>query len=60
MAQEFDEAQATATSAPVKEPKPPFKKQQQQPPGLESALDPQPRSNAPRYKAAGKLQGRPR
>ena len=57
MAQELDETQDIKTSAPLKEPKPPFKKQQQRPPGLESALDPEPRSAAPRYKAAGKLQG---
>ena len=57
MAQELDEAQDTDTSAPLKQPKPPFKKQQQQPPGLQSALDPQPRTAAPRYKAADKLLG---
>jgi NAD(P)-dependent dehydrogenase (short-subunit alcohol dehydrogenase family) len=57
MAEQLDEVQDTETSAPVKEPKPPFKKQQQQPPGLESALDPAPRFEAPRYKAAGKLKG---
>lgn len=57
MTQALDEAQATETSAPLKEPKPPFKKQQQKPPGLESALDPAPRFQAPRYKAAGKLEG---
>ena len=57
MAEQLDEVQDTETSQPVKEPKPPFKKQQQQPPGLESALDPAPRFEAPRYKAAGKLHG---
>jgi NAD(P)-dependent dehydrogenase (short-subunit alcohol dehydrogenase family) len=57
MAEQLDEVQDTETSAPLKEPKPPFKKQQQQPPGLESALDPAPRFEAPRYKAAGKLKG---
>ena len=57
MAEQLDEAQDTKTSAPIKEPKPPFKKQRQQPPGLESALDPAPRFEAPRYKPAGKLQG---
>ena len=55
--EELDEAQDTQTSAPLKQPKPPFKKQQQQPPGLQSALDPVPRSDAPRYKAADKLLG---
>ncbi|MGH6609939.1 MAG: SDR family oxidoreductase [Burkholderiaceae bacterium] len=57
MAEQLDEALNTKTSAPVKQPKPPFKKQQQQPPGLESALDPQPRSDAQRYRAADKLEG---
>ena len=57
MAEQLDEVQDTETSAPLKEPKPPFKKQQQQPPGLESALDPAPRFEAPRYRAAGKLKG---
>ena len=57
MAEQLDEVHDTETSAPLKEPKPPFKKQQQQPPGLESALDPAPRFEAPRYKAAGKLKG---
>ncbi len=57
MAEQLDEAQGTETAAPVKQPKPPFKKQQQQPPGLESALNPAPRFEAPRYKPAGKLQG---
>ena len=33
MAEQLDEVQDTETSAPLKEPKPPFKKQQQQPPG---------------------------
>ncbi len=55
--EELDEAQDTETSAPLKQPKPPFKKQQQQPPGLQSALVPEPRSDAPRYKAADKLLG---
>ena len=57
MAGQLDEAQDTETSAPVRQPKPPFKKQQQQPPGLESELVPAPRFEAPRYRAAGKLEG---
>lgn len=57
MAEELDEAVDTNTSKPLEEPKPPFKKQHQQPPGLESALDPAPRFEAQRYKAAGKLNG---
>jgi NAD(P)-dependent dehydrogenase (short-subunit alcohol dehydrogenase family) len=40
------------------QPKPPFPKQHQQPPGLESELKPRPKYQAPLYKAAGKLQGK--
>ena len=40
------------------EPKPPFPKQRQQAPGIEAKLDPQPKFEAPRYKAAGKLKGK--
>src|SRR5262245_45572533 len=39
-------------------PKPPFPKQHQDSPGLESKLRPQPRYEAPHYKAAGKLEGK--
>ena len=46
-----------ATARPVREPKPNFPKQKQDPPGLEKKLDPQPRWRAERYKAAAKLQG---
>lgn len=44
--------------AGVREPKPPFAKQHQKAPGLESALTPRPRYRALKYKAAGKLKGR--
>jgi NAD(P)-dependent dehydrogenase (short-subunit alcohol dehydrogenase family) len=50
-------ARATKTGTPIREPKPPFKKQRQDPPGLESKLKPAPRYKADRYKAAGKLSG---
>jgi NAD(P)-dependent dehydrogenase (short-subunit alcohol dehydrogenase family) len=40
------------------EPKPPFSKQKLEQPGLESELDPAPEWQAPRYKAAGKLEGK--
>jgi NAD(P)-dependent dehydrogenase (short-subunit alcohol dehydrogenase family) len=40
------------------EPKPPFPKQHQTAPGLESELDPKPRFQAARYKPAGKLDGK--
>ena len=39
-----------------REPSPPFAKQKQHAPGLESKLDPKPRYEAPQYKAAGKLR----
>lgn len=41
-----------------REPQPPFPKQNQDSPGLESKLDPKPRFEAPQYRAAGKLKGR--
>jgi NAD(P)-dependent dehydrogenase (short-subunit alcohol dehydrogenase family) len=39
----------------VKQPKPPFPRQHQPSPGLESGLEPRPRFRAPDYKPAGKL-----
>lgn len=47
----------TPTSQPLTEPKPPFARQHQDSPGLESELDPQPRWKGDRYLAAGKLKG---
>jgi NAD(P)-dependent dehydrogenase (short-subunit alcohol dehydrogenase family) len=40
------------------EPNPPFPKQHQDKPGLESKLEPKPRSQAQDYRAAGKLAGK--
>lgn len=40
------------------EPKPPFPPQHQKAPGIEGKLDPKPRYQAPKYKAAGKLEGK--
>ncbi len=40
------------------EPTPPFPEQHQEKPGLESEMDPRPHYQAPRYRAAGKLQGK--
>src|SRR4030081_2695152 len=40
------------------EPKPPFPKQKLRKPGLEADLRPRPQYRAPRYKAAGKLDGK--
>jgi NAD(P)-dependent dehydrogenase (short-subunit alcohol dehydrogenase family) len=41
-----------------KKPRPPFPKQHQRSPGLESELEPKPRFEAGEYKAAGKLEGK--
>jgi NAD(P)-dependent dehydrogenase (short-subunit alcohol dehydrogenase family) len=43
---------------PRNEPTPPFPKQHLDKPGLESELNPRPKYGAPRYKAAGKLEGK--
>lgn len=40
------------------EPKPPFPKQRQRSPGLQSQMMPEPLYKAPLYKAAGKLVGK--
>ena len=48
----------TLKSEPMAEPKPPFPKQHQRAPGIESKLKPRPRYEAAAYKAAGKLQGK--
>jgi NAD(P)-dependent dehydrogenase (short-subunit alcohol dehydrogenase family) len=40
------------------QPKPPFPRQHQAQPGLESELEPRPHYQAPRYQAAGKLRGK--
>ena len=49
---------AARKADPIAEPKPPFPKQHQRAPGLESKLKPRPRFEAEAYKAAGKLQGK--
>jgi NAD(P)-dependent dehydrogenase (short-subunit alcohol dehydrogenase family) len=43
---------------PIPEPGPPFPRQHQDSPGLESRLNPRPRYEAEHYKAAGKLEGK--
>lgn len=48
----------SAKEAAPRQPRPPFPKQKQNPPGLESKLEPKPRFEAPEYKAAGKLEGK--
>ncbi|MGZ8254460.1 MAG: SDR family oxidoreductase [Burkholderiaceae bacterium] len=57
MAQDTEQQDTDVVDAPLNEPKPPFAKQHQEAPGLESELDPKPRYEAERYKPAGKLQG---
>jgi NAD(P)-dependent dehydrogenase (short-subunit alcohol dehydrogenase family) len=42
---------------PMEQPDPPFPEQRQEPPGLESELDPEPRWRGARYRPAEKLQG---
>ena len=54
MASEVKEQKAPTNPAQV-EPKPPFPKQHQSQPGLESQLHPRPRYQAEDYRAAGKL-----
>jgi len=46
------------TDAALLQPKPPFAKQHQDSPGIESELDPRPRYEAAAYRAAGKLKGK--
>lgn len=49
---------STPTPQMQDQPKPPFARQKQEPPGIEADLDPKPRYQARRYKAAGKLEGK--
>ncbi len=49
--------QEATASKPMVEPKPPFPEQRQQPPGLESEIDPAPRWRGERYRPADKLKG---
>jgi len=56
-ARKGNERTGSGKAAQRSEPKPPFPRQHQQPPGLESKLDPAPRYQAAAYRAAGKLEG---
>jgi NAD(P)-dependent dehydrogenase (short-subunit alcohol dehydrogenase family) len=56
-AQRKQDAQAERDDT-IEQPEPPFPKQKQKSPGLESKLDPAPRYRAEAYKAAGKLDGK--
>jgi NAD(P)-dependent dehydrogenase (short-subunit alcohol dehydrogenase family) len=49
---------SSTNDGPLEEPRPPFPKQHQDSPGLESELSPKPRFEAGQYKAAGKLEGK--
>ncbi|MCI3244193.1 MULTISPECIES: SDR family oxidoreductase [Streptomyces] len=55
-----DQGQDQFGAPPVisSEPAPPLSQQKQNPPGLESDMDPRPRYRAERYRAAGKLTGK--
>jgi len=55
---EVKEKQKADTNPAQPEPKPPFPKQHQDQPGLESKLTPRPRFEAEDYRAAGKLSGK--
>lgn len=57
-ARQSNQQQGTAEPQMQVEPKPPFPKQHQEKPGLEAEMKPRPQYQAPRYKAAGKLQGK--
>jgi NAD(P)-dependent dehydrogenase (short-subunit alcohol dehydrogenase family) len=50
--------QTTKQAKRMEEPSPPFPRQHQRKPGLESKMNPRPRFSAPRYHAAGKLEGK--
>ena len=58
MGSEVKDKQKAATNPAQPEPKPPFPKQHQAQPGLESKLSPRPRYEAEDYRAAGKLTGK--
>jgi NAD(P)-dependent dehydrogenase (short-subunit alcohol dehydrogenase family) len=55
---EVKEQKPASTNPAQPEPRPPFPKQHQDQPGLESKLDPRPRFEAEDYRAAGKLRDR--
>jgi NAD(P)-dependent dehydrogenase (short-subunit alcohol dehydrogenase family) len=50
--------QAARQARRMEEPEPPFPRQHQRKPGLEYKMNPRPRFSAPRYHAAGKLEGK--
>jgi len=58
MSTETKEKPKAPTNPAQREPSPPFPKQHQDKPGIESELKPRPRYQAEDYKAAGKLEGK--
>lgn len=58
MTQTQPHQQATRGSQSSQQPRPPFPEQHQQKPGREADLRPRPQSEAPLYRAAGKLLGK--
>jgi NAD(P)-dependent dehydrogenase (short-subunit alcohol dehydrogenase family) len=58
MASEVKDPQQQPTNPAQPEPRPPFPRQHQSQPGLESRLTPKPRYEAEDYRAAGKLTGK--
>jgi NAD(P)-dependent dehydrogenase (short-subunit alcohol dehydrogenase family) len=61
MARSEEKGQGTQTLEPPQieaEPKPPYPGQKLEKPGIEAEMELQPRWRAPRYKAAGKLEGK--
>lgn len=53
-----DDRKNRAVDEISKQPRPPFPEQEQDPPGLESELDPRPRFQGAEYRPAGKLEGK--
>ena len=51
-------SERTQQPAAMKEPSPPYPKQHQSHPGIESEITPRPRFKGPSYKPAGKLEGK--
>jgi NAD(P)-dependent dehydrogenase (short-subunit alcohol dehydrogenase family) len=58
MAPEQNTSTASASTQMEQEPRPPFPAQHQDKPGIEAEMRPWPEYQAPRYRAAGKLQGK--
>src|SRR4051794_28244946 len=58
MSTETKDKPKSPTNPAQPQPKPPFPKQHQEKPGIESKLEPRPRYQAETYRAAGKLSGK--